>query len=43
MTDGLRSYAAAMKELGNEGRREQGRWANNRFGDENGQCCVSGK
>ena len=30
VTDGLRSYGAAMKELGNEGRREQGRWANNR-------------
>ena len=29
-TDGLRSYKAAMKELGNEARQEVGRWANNR-------------
>ena len=29
-TDGLRSYGAAMKELGNAGKREVGRWANNR-------------
>ena len=29
-TDGLRSYGAAMKELGNVGRREIGRHANNR-------------
>ena len=29
-TDGLRSYGAAMKELGNVGKREVGRWANNR-------------
>ncbi|MGY2735508.1 IS6 family transposase [Sphingomonas sp. UYP23] len=29
-TDGLRSYRAAMKELGNEDRQEVGRWANNR-------------
>ena len=26
VTDGLRSYSAAMKELGNEDRREMGRW-----------------
>ena len=29
-TDGLRSYGAAMRELGNEEMREVGRWANNR-------------
>jgi putative transposase len=30
VTDGLRSYPAAMKELGNLHRQEMGRWANNR-------------
>ena len=30
VTDGLRSYAAAMKEIGNADRQEVGRWANNR-------------
>lgn len=29
-TDGLKSYPAAMKELGNQDRREMGRWLNNR-------------
>jgi putative transposase len=29
-TDGLRSYRAAMKEIGNENLQEVGRWANNR-------------
>ena len=29
-TDGLRSYRAAMNELGNAGKQEIGRWANNR-------------
>ena len=29
-TDGLRSYRAAMKDLGNEQKQEVGRWANNR-------------
>jgi putative transposase len=29
-TDGLRSYCAAMKELGNAEKQEVGRWANNR-------------
>jgi putative transposase len=29
-TDGLRSYKAAMKELGNANKQEVGRWANNR-------------
>ena len=29
-TDGLRSYPAAMRELGNLNRREMGRWKNNR-------------
>jgi putative transposase len=30
VTDGLRSYPAAMRELGNLDRREIGRWLNNR-------------
>ena len=30
VTDGLKSYLAAMKELGNIDRREMGRWHNNR-------------
>jgi putative transposase len=30
VTDGLRSYGAAMKELGNDDRQEVGRWLNNR-------------
>ena len=30
VTDGLKSYASAMRELGNENRREMGRWRNNR-------------
>jgi putative transposase len=30
VTDGLRSYAAAMRELGNLDRREMGQWLNNR-------------
>lgn len=30
VTDGLRSYPAAMKDLGIEDRREMGRWLNNR-------------
>lgn len=30
VTDGLMSYPAAMRELGNEDRREMGRWLNNR-------------
>ncbi len=30
VTDGLRSYGAAMKEIGNADRRETGRWLNNR-------------
>lgn len=29
-TDGLRSYKAAMREIGNAGKQEIGRWANNR-------------
>ena len=29
VTDGLRSYPAAMRELGNVDRRETGRWPNN--------------
>lgn len=29
-TDGLASYKAAMKELGNQSKQEVGRWANNR-------------
>lgn len=30
VTDGLRSYPAAMRQLGNVDRREMGRWLNNR-------------
>ena len=30
VTDGLKSYPAAMRELGNKSRREMGRWKNNR-------------
>jgi len=30
VTDGLRSYGAAMKEIGNADRQEVGRWVNNR-------------
>ena len=30
VTDGLRSYRAAMRELGNDARQETGRWLNNR-------------
>ena len=30
VTDGLRSYPAAMRDLGNLDRREMGRWKNNR-------------
>lgn len=30
VTDGLRSYSAAMNELGNAERQEVGRWVNNR-------------
>ena len=30
VTDRLRSYRAAMKEIGNEARQETGRWLNNR-------------
>ena len=30
VTDGMRSYPAAMRELGNLDRREVGRWLNNR-------------
>ena len=30
VTDGLRSYSAAMKEIGNDDRQEVGRWINNR-------------
>src|SRR5450432_2485704 len=31
VTDGLRSYGAAMKEIGNVARQETGRWLNNRI------------
>ena len=30
VTDGLKSYPSAMRDLGNESRREMGRWKNNR-------------
>ena len=48
VTDGLRSYSAAMTELGNADKQEVGRWANNRwrtrtsrFEDGNERCSVS--
>jgi putative transposase len=47
VTDGLRSYPAAIRDLGNLERCEMGRWLNNRAENsylrsdyENGQCCV---
>ena len=48
-TDGLRSYRAAMHELGNAEKQEMGRWANNRVENshlpfrrrERGRCCGS--
>jgi putative transposase len=46
-TDGLRSYGAAMTELGCEQKQEVGRWANNRTEnshlryDESGRCSGS--
>src|SRR6187402_3274020 len=49
-TDGLRSYKAAMDDLGNSGKQEIGPWANNRAGtrtcpsdDESGRCGGSGR
>ena len=49
-TDGLRSYRAAMRELGNTKKQEVGRWANNRWktaicrsDDESGRCSDSGE
>src|ERR1700712_5631088 len=40
-TDGLRSYRAAMKDLGNEDKQEVGRWANNRV--ENSHLAFRGR
>jgi putative transposase len=49
-TDGLRSYRAAMNELGNAEKQEVGRWANNRVEnshlrseDESERCSGSGE
>ena len=49
-TDGLRSYKAALTELGSEQKQETGRWANNRArthtcrsDEESGQCSASGR
>ena len=49
-TDGLRSYKAAMTELGNTAKQEVGRWANNRvenshraFEDESERCSAFDK
>jgi putative transposase len=49
-TDGLRSYKAAMSELGNAEKQEIGRWANNRvenshlsFRRRDERCCASGE
>src|SRR3546814_10957062 len=46
VTDGLRSYSAAMGELGNLDRQEMGRWMNNRVENRSeerrvGKECVS--
>ncbi len=51
VTDGLRSYGAAMNELGNQDRQEGGRWLNNRVensatsrsDDESGRWSGSGR
>ncbi len=49
-TDGLRSYKAAMTELGCEAKQQIGRWANNRvenshlpFRRRDERCCASGR
>lgn len=49
-TDGLRSYRAAMNDLGNAEKQEIGRWANNRVetatcrsDDGSGRCSGSGR
>jgi putative transposase len=49
-TDGLRSYGAAMNELGNREKQAIGRWVNNRvenshlpFDDESARCSGSGR
>ncbi|MBB4861052.1 transposase-like protein [Novosphingobium chloroacetimidivorans] len=50
-TDGLRSYAAAMKEVGNRDKQQAGRWANNRVENshlpfrrrERARCSGSGR
>ena len=48
--DGLRSYRAAMTELGNADKQEVGRWATTgsrtricRFDDESEPCCAFGR
>jgi transposase-like protein len=48
VTDRLKSYGAAMKDIGNKHRQEVGQWINNRCkihtypsDDENGQCSGS--
>jgi putative transposase len=38
VTDRLRSYRAAMKEIGNEGRQATGRWLNNRAENSHQPC-----
>ena len=39
-TDGLRSYTAAMREIGNAGLQEVGRWANNRVENSHLPCML---
>ena len=49
VTDGLRSYPAAMRDMGNLDHREIGRWKNNWVenshlslsASKSGRCCVS--
>ncbi|WP_290770988.1 IS6 family transposase [Hoeflea sp.] len=50
VTDRLRSYGAALNELGIRDRQESGRWKNNRgrictsrSEDGSGRCCISGE
>ncbi len=39
VTDRLRSYQAAMREIGNEARQETGRWLNNRAENSHQPFC----
>jgi len=43
VTDGLRSYPAAMRQLGNLDRREMGRWLNDRAENSHRLCQRGGR